>query len=107
MCKAPVIQLFSETLSGSSTIRSFNQESRFRDLSMKLIDGYSRPKFHTSGAMEWLCLRLDVLSLVTFAFSLIFLISIPEGTIDPSEYFYTISNVLVYAFLFQAKLVET
>ncbi|KAL6508932.1 Canalicular multispecific organic anion transporter 2 [Orobanche hederae] len=84
VCKAPVIQHFSETLSGSSTIRSFDQEPRFRDLSMKLIDGYSRPKFHTAGAMEWLCLRLDVLSLITFAFSLIFLICIPEGTIDPS-----------------------
>ncbi|KAL2495980.1 ABC transporter C family member 3 [Forsythia ovata] len=84
VCKAPVIQHFSETLSGSSTIRSFDQESRFCDTSMKLIDGYSRPKFHTSGAMEWLCVRLDMLSLVTFAFSLIFLILIPEGTIDPS-----------------------
>ncbi|KAG8390054.1 hypothetical protein BUALT_Bualt01G0043500 [Buddleja alternifolia] len=79
--KAPVIQHFSETLSGASTIRSFDQELRFRDISMKLIDGYSRPKFHSVGAMEWLCIRLDVLSLVTFAFSLIFLISIP---IDPS-----------------------
>ncbi|KAK4439717.1 ABC transporter C family member 3 [Sesamum alatum] len=84
VCKAPVIQHFSETLSGSSTIRSFDQEHRFRDISMRLIDGYSRPKFYTSGAMEWLCIRLDVLSLVTFAFSLIFLIAIPEGTIDPS-----------------------
>lgn len=84
VCKAPVIQHFSETLSGSSTIRSFNQETRFQDTSMKLIDGYSRPKFHTAGAMEWLCIRLDVLSLVTFAFSLVFLISIPEGAIDPS-----------------------
>ncbi|CAA3013139.1 ABC transporter C family member 3-like isoform X3 [Olea europaea subsp. europaea] len=84
VCKAPVIQHFSETLSGSSTIRSFEQESRFRDTSMKLIDAYSRPKFHTAGAMEWLCVRLDVLSLFTFAFSLIFLILIPKGTIDPS-----------------------
>ncbi|XP_073303895.1 ABC transporter C family member 3-like [Primulina huaijiensis] len=84
VCKAPVIQHFSETLSGSSTIRSFEQEPRFRDTSMKLIDGYSRPKFHTAGAMEWLCIRLDVLSLVTFAFSLVFLISIPKGAIDPS-----------------------
>lgn len=84
VCKAPVIQHFSETLSGSSTIRSFDQEPRFRDLNMKLIDAYSRPKFHTSGAMEWLCIRLDVLSIVTFVFSLVFLVSIPEGTIDPS-----------------------
>ncbi|KAH6768082.1 multidrug resistance-associated protein 3 [Perilla frutescens var. frutescens] len=83
--KAPLIQHFSETLSGSITIRSFDQEPRFRDMSMTLIDGYSRPKFHTTGAMEWLCIHLDVLSLVTFAFSLIFLVSLPEGTIDPSS----------------------
>nr|QVT92372.1 ABC transporter [Salvia miltiorrhiza] len=82
--KAPVIQHFSETLSGSVTIRCFDQEPRFQDMSMTLIDGYSRPKFHTAGAREWLCIRLDVLSLVTFAFSLTFLISLPQGTIDPS-----------------------
>ncbi|KAL8462296.1 hypothetical protein ACS0TY_033372 [Phlomoides rotata] len=82
--KAPVIQHFSETLSGSITIRSFEQEPRFRDICMRLIDGYSRPKFHTAAAMEWLCIRLDVLSLLTFAFSLIFLITLPKGAIHPS-----------------------
>lgn len=86
VCKAPVIQHFSETLSGASTIRSFDQQPRFRETSMRLIDGYSRPKFHTAGAMEWLCIRLDMLSLITFAFSLVFLICIPEGTIDPSKF---------------------
>ncbi|KAH7859778.1 hypothetical protein Vadar_005341 [Vaccinium darrowii] len=84
VCKAPVIQHFAETMSGSTTIRSFDQEARFKDLNMKLIDGRSRPKFYTAGAMEWLCLRLDMLSSITFAFSLVFLISIPTGTIDPS-----------------------
>ncbi|XP_019193984.1 PREDICTED: ABC transporter C family member 3-like [Ipomoea nil] len=84
VCKSPVIQHFAETLSGSTTIRSFDQEARFRDLSMKLIDGYNRPKFHTAGAMEWLCFRLDILSLITFSFSLVFLISVPVGTIDAS-----------------------
>lgn len=83
VCKAPVIQHFSETISGSTTIRSFDQESRFRDTNMKLIDGYTRPKFNSAAAMEWLCFRLDVLSSITFAFSLVFLISIPEGAIDP------------------------
>ncbi|KAL5548580.1 hypothetical protein UlMin_003811 [Ulmus minor] len=83
VCKAPVIQHFAETISGSTTIRSFDQDSRFQDTNMKLTDGYSRPKFHIAGAMEWLCFRLDMLSAITFAFSLIFLISIPEGVIDP------------------------
>uniref|UniRef100_A0A5B7AW34 ABC-type xenobiotic transporter n=1 Tax=Davidia involucrata TaxID=16924 RepID=A0A5B7AW34_DAVIN len=84
VCKAPVIQHFAETISGSITIRSFDQELRFQDTSMKLIDGYSRPKFHIAGAMEWLCFRLDMLSSITFAFSLVFLISVPEGAINPS-----------------------
>ncbi|CAA7016301.1 unnamed protein product [Microthlaspi erraticum] len=84
VCKAPLIQHFAETISGSTTIRSFSQESRFRNDNMRLSDGYSRPKFYSAGAMEWLCFRLDVLSSLTFAFSLVFLISIPTGVIDPS-----------------------
>ncbi|XP_074367517.1 ABC transporter C family member 3-like isoform X2 [Apium graveolens] len=82
--KAPVIQHFAETISGSTTIRSFDQERRFQETSMKLIDGNSRPKFHSAGVMEWLCFRLDMLSNLTFAFTLVFLITIPAGTIDPS-----------------------
>ncbi|KAF1890351.1 hypothetical protein Lal_00013605 [Lupinus albus] len=83
VCKAPIIQHFAETISGTSTIRSFDQQSRFQELNMKLTDGYSRPKFNIAGAMEWLCFRLDMLSSITFAFSLIFLISIPQGVIEP------------------------
>nr|XP_028955922.1 ABC transporter C family member 3-like [Malus domestica] len=83
VCKAPVIQHFAETISGSTTIRSFDQESRFRDINMKLNDSFGRPKFHTAAAMEWLCFRLDMLSSITFGFSLIFLIAIPAGVIDP------------------------
>ncbi|EEF29340.1 multidrug resistance-associated protein 2, 6 (mrp2, 6), abc-transoprter, putative [Ricinus communis] len=43
VCKAPVIQHFAETISGSTTIRSFDHESRFRETNMKLCDAYSRP----------------------------------------------------------------
>ncbi|KHN10953.1 ABC transporter C family member 3 [Glycine soja] len=83
VCKAPIIQHFAETISGTSTIRCFDHQSRFQETNMKLTDGYSRPKFNIVGAMEWLCFRLDMLSSITFAFSLIFLISIPPGIIDP------------------------
>ncbi|XP_028246174.1 ABC transporter C family member 3-like isoform X1 [Glycine soja] len=82
VCKAPVIQHFSETISGASTIRSFDQVPRFQQTNIKMMDGYSRPKFNKAGAMEWLCFRLDILSSMTFAFCLIFLISIPQGFID-------------------------
>jgi len=87
VCKAPIIQHFSESISGTSTIRSFDQQSRFQETNMTLIDSYSRPKFNMIGAMQWLCFRLDILSSITFAFSLIFFISIPPGLIDPGVLF--------------------
>jgi ABC-type multidrug transport system fused ATPase/permease subunit len=85
VCKAPIVQNFAESLSGSMTIRSFNQESRFVGINFHLSDEYSRPKFHNAAAMEWLCIRLDVLALMTFAFSLVFLTFMPEGFIDPGN----------------------
>ncbi|THG21097.1 hypothetical protein TEA_013579 [Camellia sinensis var. sinensis] len=78
------LQHFAETISGSATIRGFDQESRFIETSVKLIDGHSRPKFYNAAALGWLCLRLYMLSAITFAFSLVFLIFAPPGTIDPS-----------------------
>ncbi|CAL5403495.1 unnamed protein product [Camellia sinensis] len=71
-------------LQRSATIRGFDQESRFIETSVKLIDGHSRPKFYNAAALGWLCLRLYMLSAITFAFSLVFLIFAPPGTIDPS-----------------------
>ncbi|CAA0839063.1 ABC transporter C family member 3 [Striga hermonthica] len=84
VCEAPVIQHFSETISGSTMIRCFNQEPRFRDLNMRLIDANTRPNFNVACAMQWLCLRSDLLTLATYAFLLVFVILIPKGTIDPS-----------------------
>ncbi|MED6193419.1 Canalicular multispecific organic anion transporter 2 [Stylosanthes scabra] len=83
ICQAPVIQHFSETISGSTTIRAFEQESRFGDISMKLADKYSLPKLFSACAMEWLCFRLDILSSLTFAFCLIFLVSFPNAIAVP------------------------
>ncbi|WOL08996.1 ABC transporter C family member 3-like [Canna indica] len=81
--KAPIIQHFSESLSGSTIIRSFDQNSRFVVTNFYLSDSYSRPWFHTTAAMEWLGFRLDMLSTLTFAFTLIILITIPKGLINP------------------------
>ncbi|KAL8167757.1 hypothetical protein V2J09_009256 [Rumex salicifolius] len=82
VCKAPMIQHFAETIAGATTIRGFEQQSRFQSKCKELIDGFSRPRFHLSGAQEWLCFRLDFLSSITFACSLIFLISAPPGLIN-------------------------
>ncbi|CAI8596699.1 unnamed protein product [Vicia faba] len=84
ICQAPVIQHFSETISGSTTIRSFEQESRFNEMNMQLIDKYSQPKLYSASAMQWLDLRLDLLSFTIFAFFLILLVSFPSSIADPS-----------------------
>lgn len=86
VCTAPLVQHFSETLAGSATIRSFDQESRFVETNFQLVDQSSSPKFHISGAMEWLCFRLELLSSSVFAFSLIFLILLPKGVISPGKF---------------------
>lgn len=83
--RSPLVQHFSETLSGITTIRSFDQEPRFRSDIMRLNDCYSRLRFHAISAMEWLCFRLDLLSTAAFALSLVILVSIPEGVINPSK----------------------
>ncbi|XP_018491426.1 ABC transporter C family member 7 isoform X2 [Raphanus sativus] len=82
--RSPLVQHFSETLSGITTIRSFDQEPRFRSDIMRLNDCYSRLRFHAISAMEWLCFRLDLLSTAAFALSLVILVSIPQGVINPS-----------------------
>ncbi|KAL5730763.1 hypothetical protein ACHQM5_003555 [Ranunculus cassubicifolius] len=81
---APLKQHFAESLSGLTTIRSFDQEPRFMDTNMKLIDSSSQPDFYGVSAMQWLGFRLDMLSTFTFALTLVFLISMPHGVIDPA-----------------------
>uniref|UniRef100_A0A453FX41 ABC transmembrane type-1 domain-containing protein n=3 Tax=Aegilops tauschii TaxID=37682 RepID=A0A453FX41_AEGTS len=83
ICKAPIIQHFVESITGSTIIRSFGKENQFLSTNNQLMDAYSRPKFYNAGAMEWLCFRMDMLSSLTFAISLIFLINLPTGIIDP------------------------
>ncbi|KAF8379122.1 hypothetical protein HHK36_028551 [Tetracentron sinense] len=83
--RAPILHHFAESLSGASTIRAFDQEDRFIEANLGLIDSHSRPWFHNVSAMEWLSFRLNLLSNFVFAFSLVLLVSLPEGIINPSE----------------------
>ncbi|XP_043692521.1 ABC transporter C family member 3-like isoform X1 [Telopea speciosissima] len=83
VCQAPITQHFAESILGSTTIRCFDQEERFIDTNLKLVDVYSRPKFHFSGAVEWLCFRMDMLASITYAVFLVFLISVSKGVLSP------------------------
>ncbi|XP_022924813.1 putative ABC transporter C family member 15 [Cucurbita moschata] len=82
--RAPILHHFAESLAGAATIRAFNQEDRFFKTNLGLIDDHSRPWFHNASAMEWLSFRLNVLSNFVFGFSLVLLVTLPEGIINPS-----------------------
>ncbi|KAK4592482.1 hypothetical protein RGQ29_016861 [Quercus rubra] len=82
--RAPILHHFAESLSGAATIRAFDQEDRFIDGNIGLVDNHSRPWFHNMSAMEWLSFRLNLLSNFVFAFSLVLLVTLPEGIINPS-----------------------
>ncbi|CAL4922095.1 unnamed protein product [Urochloa decumbens] len=83
VCKAPILQHFAESITGLTTIRSFGKENQFVATNSHLTDTYSKPRFYNMGARGWLCFRLDALSSLIFSFSLIFLINLPTGLIDP------------------------
>ncbi|GER46093.1 multidrug resistance-associated protein 5 [Striga asiatica] len=82
--KSPVIHLFAESIAGAATIRGFGQEKRFIKRNLYLLDCFARPFFCSLAAIEWLCLRMELLSTVVFAFCMVLLVSFPHGTIDPS-----------------------
>ncbi|KAL5712092.1 Multidrug resistance-associated protein 5 [Ranunculus cassubicifolius] len=82
--KSPVIHLFGESIAGAATIRGFGQEKRFMKRNLYLLDCFARPFFCSIAAIEWLCLRMEILSTVVFAFCMFLLVSIPHGSIDPS-----------------------
>ncbi|CAK9328612.1 unnamed protein product [Citrullus colocynthis] len=82
--KSPVINLFGESIAGAATIRGFGQEKRFMKRNLYLLDCYSRPFFCSLAAIEWLCLRMELLSTFVFAFCMVLLVSFPHGSIDPS-----------------------
>ncbi|KAG8363493.1 hypothetical protein BUALT_Bualt19G0028100 [Buddleja alternifolia] len=82
--RAPILHHFAESLSGAATIRAFDQKERFTDANLCLIDNHSRPWFHNVSAMEWLSFRLNQLANFVFAFSLVLLVTLPEGIINPS-----------------------
>ncbi|XP_021854515.1 putative ABC transporter C family member 15 [Spinacia oleracea] len=82
--KAPILHHFSESMVGSPTIRCFNQEGRFYEKILSLVNDYSRVTFHNIAAMEWLSVRINFLFNVVFFVVLVILVMLPRSAIDPS-----------------------
>ncbi|KAL6508942.1 Multidrug resistance-associated protein 5 [Orobanche hederae] len=48
-----------------------------------LLDCFARPFFCSLAAIEWLCLRMELLSTFVSAFCMVLLVSFARGSIDP------------------------
>ncbi|KAF9623075.1 hypothetical protein IFM89_036229, partial [Coptis chinensis] len=92
--KSPVIHLFRESIAGTATIRGFGQEKRFVKRNLYLLDCFARPFFCNIAAIEWLCLRMELLSTFVFAFCMFLLVSVHTEALIQSIPYYQIFKVL-------------
>lgn len=83
--KAPIINHYGESIAGATTIRGFHQEERFMDLNLDHLDRFGTVFFHRGAVREWLIMRMEMLSVIGYAFFLIFLVTLPQGYISPSK----------------------
>ncbi|OMJ71618.1 hypothetical protein SteCoe_30112 [Stentor coeruleus] len=60
--KSPIIQHFSETLNGISTIRAFGYQKMFIENYFKLIDKNNSFMFYKSGCYCWLAMCIEIVS---------------------------------------------
>jgi ATP-binding cassette subfamily C (CFTR/MRP) protein 1 len=60
--KSPIIQHFSETLNGISTIRAFGYQNKFVENYFQLIDKNNSFLFYKSGCYCWLAICLEIVS---------------------------------------------
>ncbi|KAJ3120151.1 hypothetical protein HK098_004819 [Nowakowskiella sp. JEL0407] len=62
---SPIYALFSETLSGVTTIRAYGHQQRFIGDNTKKVNTNHRFYFYLWAANRWLCLRTDLISALT------------------------------------------
>ncbi|KAK3145251.1 hypothetical protein QOZ80_4AG0326240 [Eleusine coracana subsp. coracana] len=79
--KAPVIDHFSETVLGATTIRSFGKEKEFFQGNLDRINSSLRMYFHNYAANEWLGFRLELIGTLVLSVTAFLMISLPSNFI--------------------------
>lgn len=72
-----------ESISGTMTIRAFEEESQFLAKNYELIDKNASPFFHNFAATEWLIQRLETVSAAMLSSSALAMVLLPPGTFTP------------------------
>uniref|UniRef100_A0A151UIF5 ABC-type xenobiotic transporter n=1 Tax=Cajanus cajan TaxID=3821 RepID=A0A151UIF5_CAJCA len=78
--KSFVANHVAETTAGVVTIRAFEEEDRFFEKNLDLIDINASPFFHSFASNEWLIQRLEIVSAVLLASTALCMVMLPPGT---------------------------
>ena len=83
--KSFVANHVAETVAGAVTIRAFEEEDRFFEKNLDLIDVNASPFFHSFASTEWLIQRLETISAVVLASAALCMVMLPPETFTSGE----------------------
>ncbi|KAF8733147.1 hypothetical protein HU200_015520 [Digitaria exilis] len=81
--KSAVANHLGESIAGAITIRAFEEEDRFFEKNLELVDKNAGPYFYNFAATEWLIQRLETMSAAVLSFSAFVMALLPPGTFSP------------------------
>lgn len=84
--RSPIYADFSQTLSGTSTIRAYHQQDRFIKTLEKYADSNTVPGFLLQLASQWLSIRLDILGGILMFFMGALTVSTKQVSFIPAGY---------------------
>ncbi|KAK7315191.1 hypothetical protein VNO77_33726 [Canavalia gladiata] len=99
-----------ETVAGAITIRAFEEEGRFFEKNLDLIDTNASAFFHSFASNEWLIQRLEIVSAVVLASAALCMVMLPPGTLAAGfigmalSYGLSLNNALVLSVQSQCYL---
>ncbi|KOM55294.1 hypothetical protein LR48_Vigan10g118600 [Vigna angularis] len=99
--KSFVANHVAETNAGVVTIRAFEEDDRFFEKSLDLIDINASPFFHSFASNEWLIQRLEIVSAVLLSSTALCMVTLPPGTFSSGF----IGMALSYGLTLNAQLV--
>ncbi|KAL2324606.1 hypothetical protein Fmac_023664 [Flemingia macrophylla] len=108
--KSFVANHLAESVAGAVTIRAFDEEDRFFEKNLDLIDVNASPFFHSFAANEWLIQRLETVGAVVLASAALCMVVLPPGTFTSGfiglalSYGLSLNNSLVFSIQHQCNL---
>ncbi|CAM0912891.1 unnamed protein product [Alopecurus aequalis] len=108
--KSALVNHLGESISGTVTIRAFEEQDRFFAKNLDLVDKNASPYFYNFAATEWLIQRLEIMTAAVLSFSALVLAILPQGSFSPGvvgmalSYGLTLNMTFVFAIQSQCNL---